>query len=102
MPWPTCAFHALTGHPCGTCGATRSAIAFFHGQFGSSLGWNPLAFVFYAGLSLFDAYAFFALVRGTPRLRIALSTREKSFLGRAAIALFAANWVYLLIANPGL
>src|SRR6478736_3994396 len=31
LPWPICLFHALTGHPCLTCGATRSAVAFFRG-----------------------------------------------------------------------
>jgi len=46
LPWPICLFHALTGHPCLTCGATRSAVAFFHAQFFAAFQWNPLAFVF--------------------------------------------------------
>src|ERR1700704_7020244 len=57
LPWPICVFHTLTGHPCATCGATRSAIAFFHGQFFSAWKWNPLAFVGYCTLSIFNAYA---------------------------------------------
>src|SRR5204862_398449 len=32
LPWPVCWFHELTGRPCATCGATRAAIAFFHGH----------------------------------------------------------------------
>src|SRR3981081_3786522 len=71
LPWPICLFHALTGHPCATCGATRSAIAFFNAQFFTAWKWNPLAFVVYCALSIFDVYAFVVLVTRAPRLRIA-------------------------------
>src|SRR5436853_2689307 len=80
VPWPICLFHAVTGHPCATCGATRSAIAFFHGQFFTAWKWNPLAFVSYTALSIFDAYAFGVLVMRAPRLRITrLSRGERTF-----------------------
>ena len=37
LPWPICVFHSITGHPCLTCGATRSAIACVHADFLTAL-----------------------------------------------------------------
>lgn len=103
LPWPICPFHEITGHPCLTCGATRSAIAFFHAQFLAAFEWNPLAFVCYCGLSLFNLYAFSVIVTGWPRLRIAQITASETKLVRASfVALLAVNWSYLLLANPRL
>ena len=100
LPWPVCLFHALTGHPCLTCGATRSAIAFFHGQFFNALQWNPLVFLFYCGLFLFNAYALFVCLLRAPRIRVAqLSVAEKKIIRGWIVAIFALNWVYLVIAN---
>src|SRR3954454_21182171 len=61
LPWPHCAFLRLTGYPCATCGATRSALQFFRGHWGDALRWNPLAFFSYIGLTIFDIYAFIVL-----------------------------------------
>ena len=103
LPWPICLFRAITGHPCATCGATRSAIAFFHGEFFIAWKWNPLAFLFYCALSIFDAYAFVVLVTRAPRLRATqLRPAEKRFLRAFVVTLLAVNWIYLLIANPSL
>ena len=103
LPWPICLFHSLTGHPCLTCGATRSAVAFFHVHFLAAFEWNPLAFLFYCALSLFNAYALAVIILRAPRMRIAqLTMTEKKFIRGSVIALFALNWVYLLIANPTL
>jgi hypothetical protein len=103
LPWPICFFHALTGHPCLTCGATRSATAFFHAHFLVAFEWNPLAFLFYGGLTLFNVYAMAVLVTRSPRLRIAqLSAGEKKFIRCSVIALLFVNWIYLLLANPSL
>src|SRR5437879_5768347 len=103
LPWPTCLFHALTGHPCLTCGATRSAVAFFHAQFLAALRWNPLAFVFYCALSIFNLYALAVIVVRAPRVRIAqLTASEGKFIRGFVIALFVLNWVYLLMTNPSL
>src|SRR5438309_5955525 len=103
LPWPICFFHTLTGHPCLTCGATRSAMAFFHGHFLTAWQWNPLAFLCYCALSLFNVYAFTVIVMRAPRLRIIQVTpSERTFVRGSAIALLALNWAYLLLANPSL
>lgn len=102
LPWPQCAFHSLTGHPCLTCGMTRSAIRFFHGDFTGALRWNPLVFVALCGLSIFDAYAFAVLIFRVPRLRLMqFSATEKGFLRTLVIVLLLANWIYLLSRPPG-
>src|SRR2546423_8918681 len=86
LPWPHCLFLTITGHPCLTCGATRSAIAFFHLDFWSAWKWNPLVFLFLSGLSIFDTYAFAALIVRARRLRIVQFTPpEKIFVRFAAI-----------------
>lgn len=102
LPWPICLFHALTGHPCLTCGATRSAIALSHGNLLAAWKWNPLVFVSYVTMSIFDAYALFAIVARARRLRFVISPREKTFIRYSFLALMVANWIYLLIANPSL
>jgi hypothetical protein len=101
LPWPQCVFHALTGHPCVTCGATRSALQFFHGHFFNALQWNPLAFVCLCAVSIFDLYALTVLAARAPRLRIAYITSvEKNFARILLVTLLALNWIYLLVANP--
>ena len=103
LPWPHCVFLTLTAHPCLTCGATRSTIAFFHLDFWTAWKWNPLFFIFLCGLSIFDVYAFAVLVLRAPRLRLArLTVVEKNFIRVAAILLLAANWLYLLSRPAGL
>src|SRR5437879_345589 len=102
LPWPHCIFLSITGHPCLTCGATRSAIAFFHLDFWSAWKWNPLVFGFFCGLSIFDAYAFVVLVTRAPRLRIVQFTEvEKNFVRLALIVAVLSNWIYLLSRPRG-
>jgi len=97
LPWPKCPFLATTGLPCVTCGATRSAIAFLHGDFLLALRWNPLAFVAFCAVIAFDLYAAIVLVGRMPRLRIIdWSVAEKKVVRIAVISLLALNWIYLL------
>jgi hypothetical protein len=103
LPWPRCIFLAVTGHPCVTCGATRSAIAFFHLDFWSALKWNPLVFAVLCSLSIFNAYAFAVLVARAPRLRIVQFTAaEKIFVRFIVIVLLLSNWIYLLSQRRGI
>jgi hypothetical protein len=97
LPWPRCPFLAVTGLPCVTCGATRSAIAFLHGDFLSALKWNPLMFVAFCALIAFDLYAAIVLVSRTLRLRIVdWTVTEKNVARIAVLSLLALNWIYLL------
>ncbi len=100
LPMPRCIFHSLTGVPCLTCGATRAARQFFHGHFGASFLFNPLAFTTYCGIALFDIYATAVLLTGASRLRLRdVSPREKLVLRSLVLVLLAANWVYLITAH---
>jgi len=96
LPWLVCWFRELTGHPCATCGLTRSAIAFFHGDLASSIRWNPLAFLIYCGIAVFDAYALGVLISRARRLRVSLNLAEKRMVRAVVIAALILNWVYLL------
>lgn len=97
LPWPKCPFLAATGLPCVTCGATRSAIAFLHGDFLLALRWNPLAFVAFCAVIVFDLYAAIVLAGRMPRLRIVDWTRtEKNVVRIAVIGALALNWIYVL------
>jgi hypothetical protein len=97
LPWPQCLFHAITGLPCVTCGATRSVIAFFHGQFFTAWKWNPLALAFSCAMSIFNIYAGIILATRAPRLRIGgFSSVEKGLIRVLVLTLLASNWIYLL------
>src|SRR5260370_17747477 len=97
LPWPRCVFHDVTGLPCVTCGMTRSAIQFFHGNFVAALRWNPLVFVALCGLSIFDAYAFVVLVASVPGLRIErFCSAAKTFVRALLLTSLPPNWSSLL------
>jgi hypothetical protein len=103
LPWPRCAFHALTGHPCLTCGMTRSSIRFFHADFIGALRWNPLVFIVLCGLAVFNVYAFAVLIFRAPRLRLTELSRSETTLVRVlVVVLLLANWIYLLSRPPAL
>ena len=101
LPTPQCVFHSLTGRPCLTCGATRSAWQLFHGHFIASFFLNPLAFLTYVTVAIFDIYAIVILITRAPRLRFANFTPVEIAVTRSiAIALILGNWLYLLIVRP--
>ena len=94
---PRCPFLAVTGYPCLTCGATRCAIAFFHGNFLVAWLWNPLALIALCGIALFDIYAAVVLIARTPRLRaVGLTSAQKNATRIAIVGVIAVNWIYLL------
>lgn len=97
LPWLRCPFLSVTGYPCLTCGATRCAMALFHGDITRAWMWNPLAFVALGGVAVFDLYAAIVLIMRWPRLRSVEWTQAQKNAARiSAVALIAVNWIYLL------
>jgi hypothetical protein len=97
----TCHFKALTGIPCAGCGSTRCLSCFVRLQWGEAFLLNPLAFSFCA-VSL-GVVAYTAAVRlGMGRIpRVTLAATERGWWEiRGLLAgLFAANWIYLILAG---
>jgi uncharacterized protein DUF2752 len=97
FPTLRCPFLAVTGYPCLTCGATRCAIAFAHGNFSGAWLWNPLALVALCFVVVFDVYAAIVLIARSPRLVLVDWTwPEKNAVRIAVVALIVLNWIYLL------
>jgi hypothetical protein len=99
LPWPGCWFRRLTGLPCPTCGATRSALSLAHGNLAAALRYNPLIFVCYVGTIILNVYCTGVLLFQFPRPRLAgLPANIKRCLCVLVLAAVALNWVYL-VAN---
>lgn len=96
LPLPGCIFHSVFGIPCLTCGSTRAAFAFLHGDIFSAWRFNPLATLCYIAIAIYDAYALFVLVRRGPRLRIVWSHSLRRSFATLIFGAALLNWVYLL------
>ena len=94
LPLPQCAFHAITGCPCPTCGATRSIVALLHGRVSEAVGWNPLVFAGVVALIVLNVYVAAVLLAGFPRLRVSLGGGEARFFKILCVAVLAGNWCY--------
>jgi hypothetical protein len=91
-----CIFRSLAGFPCPTCGTTRAATAFLDGNLSAALAANPLAAV---GGLLFVVGAPLAAIWTVARRPVpVLSTPPSGWSRIGALALIAANWLYLIIA----
>jgi hypothetical protein len=100
LPWPRCTFHALTGLPCVTCGATRAALSLLQADPAAAWRFNPLATIAICGIGVFDAYAAVVLATRARRLRVRLSSPAPRRALLATVATVAlVNWGYLLLAR---
>lgn len=95
---PSCAFKALTGFPCPTCGSTRSIVHLAHAQFFSAFTMNPLVFMTFLAALVALVHGATTWVFDLPRISIALEDREKDVLRIAAVLILLFNWLYLLSA----
>jgi hypothetical protein len=95
IPLTLCVFKALTGLPCPTCGSTRALGRLFALDFAGALAMNPfttLVAVLVAGWALLDL----ALLPRGRALDLQVPRRLGFALRVAALALFLANWIYLI------
>ncbi|MBN1509372.1 MAG: DUF2752 domain-containing protein [Sedimentisphaerales bacterium] len=89
---PFCLFKCLTGCPCPSCGFTRGTLSFLHGHPIQAWLCNPLLFSFLAAAS---AIVLIRLLSGkSPRL--VLTRRERLAAWGIGVALFIANWLYVI------
>lgn len=90
---PACAFRALTGVPCPTCGGTRALLALVRLDAGAALAWNPLVTV--AAL-VFALGGLVALARALGGKGVPDPAPPRWAGGAAALAL-AANWAFVIL-----
>ncbi len=97
LPVPACAFHAATGLPCPTCGATRAVVALLDGKVWEAWKLNPLVFASISAICVFDAYAVIAWWLRGWRLRTTFGpTLQRAAVRGAVIGAVALNWIYLV------
>jgi len=100
LPAPGCVFHNFTGFACPTCGGTRCLRDFVAGHYWAAFVWNPLVFCVLVWTVLFDLYAILVLFLRLPRARIShVSSGTATGLRVVAVAMIAANWMYLIAAG---
>jgi hypothetical protein len=88
LPFPECAFHAITGHSCLTCGMTRSLHAISHGELSVSIRRHLFGPAVFIGMLLCFAILTVESISGK-RSEICPSRRTK----KRIFALFAIVWI---------
>jgi hypothetical protein len=92
-PVELCLIKRFTGVACPTCGFTRGALSFLHGQAGKAWLYNPLL---NSALLLFFAATAIRVIFARS-IRISLTRAERSAAWIVAIVLFFANWAYVIL-----
>lgn len=95
LPFVFCSFKMMTGLPCPTCGSTRTLARLATLDLAGALEMNPLAAVVGLGFAAW-AVGDLLLLPSRRALRIGLQPALVRPVQAAALALFLANWVYLL------
>jgi hypothetical protein len=98
LPMALCAFKAVTGVPCLTCGTTRALARLFTLDVPGAVAMNPLAAA--VGLALVPWGAADLLLLARERaLALEITPGFAPLVRAAAVALVAANWAYLIVAG---
>jgi hypothetical protein len=98
LPIGFCAFKAVTGWPCLTCGTTRAVGRLAALDVGGALAMNPLVTAF-AFLLVPWGLGDLALARRGRALALRLSPLAGRVARVAGIVALAVNWIYLVAAG---
>lgn len=92
-----CPFRAATGWPCLTCGCTHAFAAFMRFDFVAAVAASPLGAILAALCAVHVVWTVLRLAG----LRLAPASMPATPRVRAAaVALLAANWVFLVLHGP--
>ena len=91
---PPCGFHVVTGHPCPTCGSTRTALSLLKGRPIEAFHTNPLFTTVLGVLALWVVAGAVALAFGR-RLTFSFTRRESWLAWTLLLLAFLLNWWYL-------
>lgn len=98
LPTPRCVWHEVTGFPCLGCGSTRCVRHALAGDWLGAFLMNPLAFVTFTLVVLYDIYAAIVLALRLPRLRFGPWPEWAGWTVRGAIVvLLLGNWAWLIV-----
>ncbi len=96
LPPVICMFHAVTGFPCLTCGATRAALLLVEGNPAGSLRMHPAVPVGLLMASIYVPYALTVSTARLPRIRLTLTPEDWVCIRWAAALTVALLWIYLI------
>lgn len=92
-----CIFRTLTGLPCPTCGTTRAAVAFLHGDLVSAFVSNPLATLI--GILFIAGAPIAALWVVSDGSGVEVPQKPPRWLRWILVGVIAVNWLYLIFAS---
>ena len=97
---PICRFHATTGLPCPTCGATRAIHLLSTGKVIQAWIMQPLLITIAIFAIIYTLYAFIVVLGKLPRIRLVnVTTKNRNHILIACTALIILNWIYLALAG---
>ena len=98
LPGTFCAFKAVTGLPCMSCGTTRAFARLFSLDLPGAVTMNPLSAA--VALALVPwGLADLALLRRGRALALEISPGVAPLVRVTAVTLVFANWAYLILAG---
>ena len=98
LPFFFCAFHAVTGLPCLTCGATRAMADLVAGDLRGAVAMNPLATLAAIGMVPWGLADLALMTRGRA-VSVEVAPAGARVVRIAALTLVAVNWAYLVAAG---
>ena len=93
-----CAFKALTGYPCATCGTTRAFLAAADLRLGRAFMFNPAAFLVFCFFCIYIVWAVSTLMFGVPFPRVhKLSRRNVVWFAAGILLVICLNWAFVML-----